>query len=167
MPIIILEGIDGSGKSTLAGHIKELSPWPATIVPRGPIKTSIIEELITPLLNNPDDHLLIADRWHLSELIYGPLYRGKSEIDAESFAEIESVLKGLGALRVVISPKIEDVQLRLGLRGEDFLKPDHQQLVHAAYTGLAVEHDYVMTDGSDKLTAIRLLGAMAIKQLLS
>lgn len=163
MPIIILEGIDGSGKSTLATHLKELSPWPATIkVGQIPQSTkTVFETLIAPLFEVGPDELLITDRWHLSELIYGPLYRDRSCIDIEALEQIETVLKSLDAMRIVISPTVEKVASRLEARGEDFLKPQHQALVHAAYHGLATELGYALLDKTDRMAAMTILGLLA------
>lgn len=160
MPIIILEGIDGGGKSTLATLIQAKSPWPkTTVVHKGPIKTNVIEELITPILEVKPDGLLIADRWHLSELIYGPIYRGKSQIDLEVLNEIETVLTHMKAVRAVVSPPLYQIEKRLLARGEDFLQPQHTALVHYAYQGLAEAHGYERLRYTDEHVALRLLAA--------
>ena len=167
MPIIILEGIDGSGKTTLAAHLKELSPWPATIEHRGPIKTTPFEELVSPLFEVGEDELFIADRWHLSELIYGPIYRNESRIDEETLDQIETVLNYLGATRIIVSPDLPEVSKRLKARGEDFLQPGHQRLVHTAYHGLACQLGYVQVPTSDRMTAMTILGGMASTRIRS
>ena len=163
VPIIILEGIDGSGKSTLATHLKDLSPWPATIaVGQIPQSTeAVFETLIAPMFEVGPDELLIADRWHLSELIYGPLYRNQSLIDMEALDQIETVLKSLDAMRIVMSPAVDEVTSRLEARGEDFLKPEHQILVHAAYHGLGTELGYAMLAKTDRMAAMTILGLLA------
>lgn len=166
MPIIILEGIDGGGKSTLATHLKELSPWPATIkVGQIPTSATVFETLIAPLFDVGEDELLITDRWHLSELIYGPLYRNVSLIDIETLGEIETVLKSLNAMRVVLSPPVDEVASRLKARGEDFLKPEHQHLVHAAYSGLANELGYAQLATNDRMAAMTMLGLLACHRM--
>ena len=167
VPIIILEGIDGSGKSTLATHLKELSPWPATIIHRGPIQTSVFEEYVAPLFEVDTEELLIADRWHLSELIYGPIYRGESLVDEEFLDQIETVLSSLGAARFIVSPPFTEVGKRLKARGEDFLQPGHQMLVHTAYHGLACQLGYTQVPTSDRMTAMAILGAMAAQRVES
>lgn len=158
MPIIILEGIDGSGKSTLATHIANQSPLPAYIEHRGPIKTNVIEEYITPLFNVRSDELLIADRWHLSEMIYGPLYRGKTQVDWDTLTEIETVLDKLGALRVMVQPSLDTVTSRLESRGEDFLKADDVPLVYAAYRGFSFMLNYLPVSSTGIVSAKALLG---------
>lgn len=160
MPIIILEGIDGSGKSTLANHLAELSPWQTTLIHRGPIKTSVNLELVDPLFEVEPDELLIADRWHLSEVIYGPLYRKTSQIDAVTLNHIEGILNKLDVIKVVVQPPLSVVSSRLETRGEDFLKPADHLLVYSAYAGLAQMFGYQVTATSDKEMATYLLGQL-------
>lgn len=160
MPIIILEGIDGSGKSTLATRIVEYWPGTSTVIHRGPIQSSVEEELIMPLLNLEPDELLIADRWHLSELIYGPLYRGTSQINTETMQQIEKTLHDLGAVRVVLQPPLEEVTQRLTERGEDFLVESDAPYVYAAYAALAQTWGYMALPDNGEATA-RLLVDLA------
>lgn len=157
MPIIILEGIDGSGKTTLASNLARLSPWPARIVPKGPMKANVIEEYVTPLFDVTPDELLIADRWHLSELIYGPIYRGKTQVDWEILGEIESILRNLNATRIIMRPGIQTVYSRLKARGEDFLKPEDIPLVYSAYRGFSDLLEYTPISRTDTLQASSLL----------
>lgn len=142
MPIIILEGIDGSGKTTLAQHILELSQLKTRILHRGPLEGTIEDELIYPLHRVEPDELLITDRWHLGEMIYGPIYRGKSEIEGFYNRVIDQILFEMDAVKVVLSPPLEIVQARLAARGEDYLKPEHVAEVHALYEKYANKFDY-------------------------
>lgn len=160
MPIIILEGIDGSGKSTLATHLARQTTLQPTLIHRGPIRTTVIDELIQPLFDVGPDELLIADRWHISELIYGPIYRGESRIDVETVEDIEASLKLLGAVRVILQPNLGTVYSRLAKRGEDFLAQEHIPLVYAAYKGFADMLDYHTEVGSDERTAASILARL-------
>ena len=141
MPIIILEGIDGSGKSTLAQRIAEKSPLPVRMEHRGPIKDTVQAEYVNPLFEVDEKELFIADRWHVGEMIYGPLYRGKTMV-AQYVGAIESILDWFGAVRIVMSPPIEVVRQRLQDRGEDYLKPEDVEHVHKAYEDFALAWDY-------------------------
>lgn len=142
MPIIILEGIDGSGKTTLAHRILELSQIETTLVHRGPLEDTVENELIYPLQRVKDDELFIADRWHLGELIYGPIYRGKSEVEGFYNKIIDEMLFNMNAVKVVLSPPLDVVKERMAARGEDYLLPEHVDLVHSKYEELANKHDY-------------------------
>lgn len=134
MPIIIIEGVDGSGKSTLANAIAKLDHGlTVDLQHRGPLKNSVQVEYYWPLVRVPDDVLLIADRWHLGEMIYGPLYRGASLVDGTWFEAIEDVLETKQAGRVIMSPPLDIVKHRLSARGEDYLKPEHVEHVWNEY----------------------------------
>jgi len=160
MPIIILEGIDGSGKSTLAQRIAEKSTLKTRIEHRGPIENTVQEEYVKPLFDVELDELLIADRWHVGEMIYGPLYRGKTLV-APYLGAIESILDWFGAVRIIMSPPIEVVRQRLEERGEDYLEPEHIEFVHKAYEDFAWAHDYrLMTDVADHQIDYILAAAM-------
>lgn len=141
MPIIILEGIDGSGKSTLARRLLAASPIEAFIEHRGPIKGSVKEEYVDPLLNVRDDQLLITDRWHVGEMIYGPIYRGVSLV-RPVVSEIETLLDDLHAVRIIMSPGLDVVLDRLRERGEDYLQPEHVEPVYRFYESYARVFDY-------------------------
>lgn len=160
MPIIILEGIDGSGKSTLATHLARQTTLQPTTIHRGPIRTTVTDELLQPLFDVEPDELLIADRWHISELIYGPIYRGESRIDATALEDIEATLKLLGAVRVILQPPLSIIYRRLVKRGEDFLAQEHVPLVYAAYTGFADMLDYHIEKYADEKTAASILARL-------
>lgn len=142
MPVIILEGIDGSGKSTLAEHILEASQVKTTIVHRGPLEGTVEDELIYPLLRLQPDELLITDRWHVGEMIYGPIYRGKSLVEGDYNDIIENMLWDMNAVKVILSPSLSVVRRRLIERGEDYLQPEHINQVHEAYEQYAADFGY-------------------------
>ncbi len=142
MPVIILEGIDGSGKSTLAEALLKASPLKTTIVHRGPLEGTVEDELIYPLQKIADDELLITDRWHVGEMIYGPIYRGKSQVAGEYNDIIEDLLWSMNAVKVVLSPPLSIVKRRLIERGEDYLQPEHIDEVHEFYERYANEYGY-------------------------
>jgi thymidylate kinase len=141
MPIIILEGIDGSGKSTLAQRLLAASPIETFIEHRGPIKGSVRDEYFEPLLKLRYDQLLITDRWHVGEMIYGPIYRGVSLV-RPVVGELETMLDKLNAVRLILSPPLETVLDRLRERGEDYLQPEHVEPVYKFYEAYARVFNY-------------------------
>lgn len=163
MPVIILEGIDGAGKTTLAQHILEASQIETTIQHRGPLQGTVEDELIYPLQRVTDDELLISDRWHLGEMIYGPIYRGKSLVEGFYNDLIDSLLYDMNAVKVVLSPPLDVVKARLAARGEDYLQPEHVDQVHALYEALANKHNWrlireVTPDTAKELLALAMEG---------
>lgn len=159
MPVIILEGIDGSGKSTLAEALLKASPLKTTIVHRGPLEGTVEDELIYPLQKIADDELLITDRWHVGEMIYGPIYRGKSEVAGEYNDIIEDMLWNMNAVKVVLSPSLSVVKRRLIERGEDYLQPEHINEVYEFYERYANEYGYRLIREVTDLTVSELITA--------
>jgi len=144
MPIIILEGVDGSGKSTLAAKLAvagKAAGYNVIQEHRGPIKQTVIDEYVRPLFEVGPDDLLIADRWHLGELIYGPLYRDIS-LAKPHLEAIEGLLDMLHAVRVIVTAPLPVIRQRLEARGEDYLKPEHVERVHGSYIDFGTRLGY-------------------------
>lgn len=144
--LIVLEGIDGAGKTTFAEELADqfTSTHPyftAEVLHRGPLKPDVdpLDEYENSLTYNAADQakLVICDRWYLSEMIYGPLYRGRSRVDEFRWAHIEKFLEARGAVRLLVSAPLSVVEQRLADRGETFLKEDDRKIVHARYLELA------------------------------
>lgn len=125
MPCIIIEGPDGAGKTTLAdaliSHWAEVNPvGRATLLHRGPRVLDSIRDYEMPLQEfDLFTDLVICDRWHLGEEVYGPLLRGESKTTAAQFRHIEAYLRARGALVVLLDLPTETIQLRLKQRGGD------------------------------------------------
>lgn len=131
--IIVLEGPDGAGKSTMIEelkrfHMKQLGcsaetvqVWRAGPFPEG---SDPWTEYVIPLsrLHATRDWLVLIDRWHLGELVYGPLLRGQSRLSPEQRAWIDGYLASLGALSVCLTATVEELMTRLAGRGDDLIK---------------------------------------------
>lgn len=131
--LIILEGCDGAGKTTLADQLADemvrrgMAPKRYS---RGPLKDHPLIEYERALdwyRPNENEHV-ICDRWHLGELVYGPLLRGESKLDPAMHRHIELFLQARGALIVHVSHwKPEVIKARLRQRGDDLV--DDTQVV--------------------------------------
>jgi thymidylate kinase len=143
MPIIIVEGVDGSGKSTFIEMIKEEIPDRFNVISWhcGPIEYTAEEEYYLPLLGVEED-FMVSDRWHVGEMIYGPLYRSESKVEGEWKEKIEKLLDDLGAIKVIMMPNLEEVKRRLADRGEDYLQDEHVEEVYNFYAKYAKENEY-------------------------
>ena len=95
---IILEGPDGAGKTTLATR---LCTYGYAYRHEGPppMGTTALRHYagILARLERPT----LLDRFHLGELVYGPLLRGRSGLSEEGLRLLRRVLHGLG-IRVVL-----------------------------------------------------------------
>lgn len=141
MPIVIIEGVDGSGKSTLADLIEDAAKLKYKVIRahRGPMKGTVVEEYVKPLFDIKSDELLIADRWHVGEMIYGPIYRGISYVDSV-LEHIENILDDLAAVKLVMLTPREIILERIGSRGEDYLKPEDFDRVYSFYEKFAADY---------------------------
>lgn len=139
--LIALEGVDGSGKTSVVEKLKENGLiW--DVLHSGPTKpdTDVLDEYVSRLMFYRPGHGLavVLDRWHIGELIYGPLYRGESLLDQPQTHYIDMVLAKLGAAKFVLSPSDETVRHRLGQRGEELLRVEHVERVNREYRRLGM-----------------------------
>lgn len=142
--LIILEGIDGSGKTTMMADLAARGQAMKLEVqtlhqsqPRGSDGLAIYEwpltygDLARRVWSETD--LVIMDRWHVGELIYGPLYRGRSILSYADTVHLELFLRSRGALKIHVTAPLNEITRRLAEDGEDFLKPEDQQTVYDFY----------------------------------
>jgi thymidylate kinase len=87
--LVIIEGADKTGKTTLAKAIAgELGyEYVHFSTPKGPPADEYIDFLLA--LKRPT----VCDRFHLGELVYGPLLRGKPGLTPLQLATIERVMR--------------------------------------------------------------------------
>lgn len=86
--IITLEGLDKQGKTSLANHISKLLN--IEIVKFSQPKKEPYIEYMEFLIQR--EELVICDRFYLGERAYGPVKRGKSELNEWQFRNIEMLL---------------------------------------------------------------------------
>lgn len=130
--LIALEGCDGVGKSTLAqdivDQIKRDHPDDEVhLIHAGPLKTDPYTAYLEPLKDyRPDSGVhYVLDRWHIGELVYGPLYREKSAINPATYVWLELWFASRGMTLVHVNQDLDVIRDRLETRGEDFLQPEH------------------------------------------
>ena len=127
--IIVLEGPDLAGKTTYARTLVQAG---FEYHHRGPLEGSAKKAYLDPLDDMATgDHVL--DRWHLSELFYGPLLRGESKVDPQLLNEIETQLTALGALRFIVTVPLDEIIRRHAERGDDLLSLEQIKQAHAFY----------------------------------
>jgi thymidylate kinase len=116
--LVICEGTDGSGKTTLANTLAIMTR--GKYLHAGPPKRHPLVEYTEPLSSYAPGtgQDLICDRWHVGELVYGPLYRGRSGLTHNQFRAVEDLLREKGALLVLCDEPIGVLVERLTARGE-------------------------------------------------
>ncbi len=121
--LTILEGVDGAGKSTLIEAIVEHSPTPIQTRHCGPIRKGALLEYEHALRRYyPGAGVdILCDRWHIGEMIYGPLLRDVSKVTPSIMAHIELFLASRGALKLWVCTPLPIVQQRIAGRGDDLI----------------------------------------------
>ena len=152
--IIVLEGPDLAGKSTMAKALKQRMPY-SVILKQGPPRDgrSILETYLLPI-ETFNRETLILDRWHVGELIYGPLLRGKSLLTGQQADYIDMVLQTYGAYFFHVSAPLNVLQDRYDMRADDLIKRDQLQDIQLGYLDRLINRDHwaiVANFGSQQL----------------
>ena len=115
--MIILEGIDGVGKTTIANHLNELG-----FITHHFIYDQNNNDITSKYLGllNSDTRKMILDRSFISELVYGPVLRGKSKINREQLERIVSSYQKISPILIYVKASKEDVLERRKDDNNDF-----------------------------------------------
>jgi hypothetical protein len=173
--LILLEGPDGGGKSTLAaaiGQHAEEQGVPTVIRHTGapdPPRRCPFNEYETELDRGScaeahDPHrLLILDRHHAGEQVYGPVFRGRSRLTDNGMYHVELALTAMGCHKLMIVPPVGTVMERLRQReagdlseyDKEFLDIHQLDKVMTWYVrhGYAYRYD-VLSDGEADLASV-------------
>jgi thymidylate kinase len=147
MALVIIEGCDGAGKTLLASRLTavgEARGYQVTVLHKGPPEREPFAEYTEDLDYTPDPsarRLVVCDRWHLGEVVYGAVYRGGSRLTPRQLDMVETVVDALGAVKVVLDAP-DDVLARRAFsrdEGEDLLRREDLSRVAAHYRRLADE----------------------------
>lgn len=138
---IALEGCDGVGKSTFAKELHsalEERGLTVEVLHRGVPERDVLDEYQHDIedYHPGQGRAIIADRWHLGDIVYGELYRGFSYLGGLSgagFRFVELFLQSRGAVTVLIDGESSVIKQRLTSRGEDYLKMEHVDHVLSRY----------------------------------
>lgn len=165
--MIILEGTDCSGKSTLAGQLAtsaELDGKRVVKLAAGPpagdgddamteYELALLSHLRGAAMGR--DTLVIADRWHLGELIYGPMLRGTCRLSMAQFWHIELYLSALGALRCVVGTDPVTLRTRYDRRGDALISYEQAVQAHLRFHDLAIDHHWERATSPASDTLVR------------
>lgn len=112
---IVFEGCDGAGKTTLAqAAAQQLN---ATLIHA--VLTPPGTDLLTAYSRQLDrDGRLVFDRCFLSELVYGPIYRGTSRLTYQHMATLVRRVVDRNGIFVHVTAPPAEIRRRIAARGE-------------------------------------------------
>ena len=109
--IIILEGENKCGKTTLANYLsKKLNAYDFKYKKFNQPKGDPYIEYLSFLKRARGNYII--DRFHWGELVYGPIYRGKSQLSEKQFINIEMKLQALNTVVVYCHDKSKNIEKR-------------------------------------------------------
>lgn len=133
--ILIFEGPDCVGKTTAMKTIAErLTMRGDSVVMqhRGqPTTMSPLFEYTVGIDQHRGGHHILCDRWHIGELVYGPLLRQQCLLTDKALVAIDEYLRQCGALIVFMNDHVSNIVSRLEDRGDDLIDADLiEEIVH-------------------------------------
>lgn len=103
--LVILDGENKCGKSSLAKELQKITGW--EIIHFSQPKKEAYIEYVEFLLNRKKPAIL--DRFYLGEKVYGPLWRGKSELEEWQTRMIEMLLMARYSFNVYCETNVETI----------------------------------------------------------
>jgi len=155
--IIVFDGPDLAGKSQLARGLAS-SLINAEYLRQGPPPSGvdILEHYLRPIQDWCYEPMLvrprwlIMDRWHVGELFYGPLLRGKSQLTIQQADYIDMVLQTFGCNFTYVSEAPAVLEQRWDMRGDDLIKREWLRGLHADYEHWMTERPHWVRHTSDQ-----------------
>lgn len=130
--LIVIEGPDRVGKSTMASTLRTrmvagLNRRVVTIHRGAPKDTDHpLRDYALPISTysptTPTDrmtHSMVTDRWHLGDLVYGPIYRGECRQTLQMIAYTEALITARGGIRLHMTADPAIIMKRIENEGED------------------------------------------------
>lgn len=178
---IIVEGPDGSGKSCLVDAIlkqAEAAHPDREIVhyhmgrPEEETRLWVLNQWAASveMVDWTDGYVVVADRWHWGEVTYAPIKRPHTCQDeygllgVGGWRLVELMLLSRGAAQLVVMQPPSVLARRVGARGDDFVKVEELEKIHALYmSGIAKSARVeLLAPDADSMHAVADLAARAL-----
>lgn len=128
--ITIITGHDGTGKSTLCENIISVDNSQQYNHFSNPKNLQEGQKEYFDFLKNANvNENYLCDRFHEGEHVYAPIYRGYESNYLDEIEQFMIYLKH-NPLLLFVTADMEDIKNRLKIRGEDFVKEEHYQIVY-------------------------------------
>lgn len=160
MITIILEGCDKTGKSTIAKKIHDLLGFKVVSCrqPTGDPYDEYVKKM------KAVKESTVFDRWCYGELVYGPLYRGKSQLSPNQLRNLEWLATARNAVLVHCVDTAKNIRQRFIDDKEDFAKLADVSTIIKSYKLVekrSLLPTYLYKPASDKKTASFILKIVA------
>lgn len=160
--IVILEGADGAGKSTFANQLAELGrgkgytvlEWHRGVPTRHPLAEYELD-LERDYPTDPEERartLLIADRWHIGQYVYGGMYRDNNVLGNGGLWHVDAFLQSYGAIQLLLTAPDHVLVDRVTKRGDDYIKTDDLPRIVARYSAYQSRYWRTLTTAPDDRT---------------
>lgn len=120
--IIILEGSDKCGKSTIADKLSNEFKFNIVKCSAPKEGDDVYLEYMQKILDVDGD--VVFDRLCYGEDVYGPIYRGKSQLDNAKLRNIELRLLANNPVMIYCHDKVSSIKKRFKECGETYAKPE-------------------------------------------
>jgi thymidylate kinase len=111
--VVVLEGCDGTGKTTLATTLVFQHGYTVIHSSRTPDEIDLLT-WYRSILSTPGK--IALDRSFISELVYGPLQRGRSRLTGSDAAQLALIVAARGGVLVHLTGRPETIVARLRAR---------------------------------------------------
>jgi thymidylate kinase len=128
--VVVLEGCDGTGKTTLAAALASAHGHTIVHSDRTPDGTDLARRY-TEILATPGK--IVLDRCFISELVYGPLYHGRSRITLPAAGDLARVVEARGGVLVHLTGDPGIIEARLRARDGTAPAPGRIRAITDAY----------------------------------
>lgn len=135
MLTIILEGENKTGKSTLAKYLKEKFGFKVVKCsqPKGDPYVEYVRKL------KAANGLTVFDRFLYGELVYGPLYRDKSQLTPEQVRNLELLAMAKNTIVVHCTDEVKNILKRFKQDKEDFATTDKVEATVEAFNNVILK----------------------------
>lgn len=145
--IVVVEGPDNSGKSTLVEAIRAIDPR-ARVVLGGPAsRDALLARMTAAFVMHEAGEVVVCDRFPaVSEPVYGPILRERSELDDVDARASLGCLKAVGAVVVYCRPPDDAVlDMRTHRRGPSDT-PEHLSRLNERKREILERYDEIFAD---------------------
>lgn len=108
--VVALDGCDGTGKTSLANLLATNHGFTIVHSSRTPDQVDLADRYRSLISG---DGLLVMDRCFISELVYGPIHRGRTRLSLEDAFDLAEAVTSHGGVMVHMTAPPQVIQRRL------------------------------------------------------